>query len=51
MDISTLSMPLRSIGNPEFTHFVDWIGDHSSQHWQLLAKTTNIDYAAPFLFP
>ena len=54
INVYTLSIPIRSLGDPQFTRFVDQIGEDCSQHrqpLQLLAKTTNIDDAAEFLFP
>jgi hypothetical protein len=54
MNIFTLTTPVRSFGDPEFTQFVDSIGEDTSgnrQRLEMFAKTTSIDRAAEFLFP
>ena len=52
--VFTLTTPIRTISDPEYTTFVDSIGEDTSGNRRplpLLRSTTNVDDAANFLFP
>jgi hypothetical protein len=54
MQIFTLTTPVRSIGDPTYTTFVDCLGEDCSgerQTLDLIRHITDIDDAAEFLFP
>jgi len=53
MTVFMLTTPVHSFGDPEFTQFVDRIGEDTSgnhQRLQMLTKTSSIDRAVDFLF-
>ncbi|KAG1879523.1 PIF1-like helicase-domain-containing protein [Suillus tomentosus] len=52
--ILNLDTPIRSMGDPRFTTFIDCIGEDCSgsrHNLVLIAATTNIDNSVEFLFP
>ena len=54
MTVFTLTTPIHSFGDPEFTQFVDRIREDTSgnhQRLQMLAKTSSINRAVGVLFP